>query len=89
LERTFTVASDAFTIACECVDATCVAMLEIQPQAYERIRANPRRFAVLPGHVDHEVEAIVGDERGYVVVEKTAPAAAVVADESAPRDARP
>lgn len=82
LERAFVVASDTFTIACECADANCVEMLEIAPQAYERIRANPRQFAVLPGHVYVEVEAVVAEESDYVIVEKT-DAAAVIAEETA------
>ena len=83
LERAYVVASDTFTIACECADASCVEMLEIAPQAYERIRANPRQFAVLPGHVYVEVEAVVAHESEYVIVEKTAANAALVAEETA------
>ena len=82
LERAFAVASDTFTIACECADARCVQMLDLPPQAYERIRANPRQFAVLPGHVYVDVEAVVANESDYVVVEKTAAVAALIDEET-------
>lgn len=86
LSKTFTIATETFTIACECADATCVGMLELAPQAYERIRANPRQFAVLPGHVYVDVEAVVSESSDYVVVEKTAPNAALIAEEAAEAD---
>lgn len=88
LERRFAIASATFTIACECADASCVRMLEIRPEEYERIRANPRQFAVLPGHVYVEVEAVVGEAGEYLVVEKTAPTAALIAEERAEQDAK-
>jgi hypothetical protein len=49
---------------------------------YEAIRANPRRFFVLPDHVFPEAEEVVGQEEGYVIVEKVG-AAGRVAEASA------
>lgn len=83
LAKTFTIATDTFAIACECADATCVKVLEIEPQTYQRIRANPRQFAVLPGDVYVDVEAVVSESSGYVIVEKNA---AVIAEETAEAD---
>ena len=57
-------------IACECTDAGCVETIEIETVPYGEIRSNPRHFAVLPGHVYPEVEIVVGELDGYVVVEK-------------------
>lgn len=65
-------------IACECADVTCVATIEIDEASYSAIRSNPRRFAVLPGHIVPEVEFVADEFENYVVVEKVAQAAALV-----------
>jgi hypothetical protein len=49
----------------------------ILPDEYLAIRAEPRHFAVLPGHVYPEVEVAVGGNDGYVVVQKTGAAEGV------------
>jgi len=64
-------------ISCECADTDCIDTLELSPEEYEAIRAEPRQFAVLPGHVYPDVEDVVRESKGFVVVEKTAHAAAV------------
>jgi hypothetical protein len=66
--------SGSLAIACECADTTCIETLEIAADEYEAIRAEPRRFAVLPNHVYPDVENIVDEGAGYVVVEKIAAA---------------
>lgn len=57
-------------IACECADLQCIDTLEIARREYEEIRANPRHFAVRAGHVYPDVEIVVRESDGYVVVEK-------------------
>ena len=86
LHASFTAATEALTIACECHDTECIAMLAIAPSAYERVRSHPHRFAVLPGHVLPEVEEIVEEAAAYVVVEKIR-AAAELAEALDPRAA--
>jgi hypothetical protein len=73
---------DTFEIACECADRDCIQMLDIAPADYDAVRSNPRRFVVLPAHVDHEVETVVSDAGAYLVVEKVE-AAAIVAENAA------
>ena len=68
-------ATRTFAIACECAEVTCVEMLEIDAGEYARIRAEPRHFAVLPGHVHADVEVVVRHAENHVVVEKIAAAA--------------
>jgi hypothetical protein len=58
------------TIACECADPACVQTIQISAAEYDDVRRQPRRFAVLPGHVYSDVERVVDEFRGYVVVEK-------------------
>ena len=67
-------ANDTFVVACECADLGCVQTLEIAPDRYFEVRTNPRHFVVLSGHVYAEVERIVSELDGYVVVEKLAAA---------------
>ena len=56
---------------CECARLGCNEMLELTVRAYQRVRAYPRRFAVLPGHERSGVEVVVETQPGYLVVEKT------------------
>ena len=78
LNAAFVSASDTFVIACECADPTCVQTVEVAPDAYAQVRANPRRFVVMRGHVYPDIEDVVGEAYTYVVVEKIARAAEVV-----------
>jgi hypothetical protein len=73
-----------YAIACECADTSCLATLEIRPEEYEAVRESSYRFVVLKGHVFEDVERVVGQRNGYVVVEKVA-AAAEVAKANDPR----
>jgi hypothetical protein len=74
----------SFAISCECADTDCIETLELSPEEYEAIRAEPRQFAVLPGHIYPDVEDVVRESNGFVVVEKIAQAA-VVAEVLDPR----
>jgi hypothetical protein len=74
--------SQTFVIACECADTSCVEMLDINPDEYRGVRADPRWFVVLPGHVYQDVESVTRELNGYVVVEKLA-VAGEVAEETA------
>ena len=86
VNEAFAELSGTFTIACECFDTRCVQTLQISDDAYQQVRAHPKRFAVLPGHVLPDVEEIVEERSGYVVVEKVR-AAAEVAEALDPRGA--
>ena len=55
---------------CECADNSCMAWLEIPAGEYAAVRANPRRFVVLPTHEIPDVETIVERRDGYFVIEK-------------------
>ena len=55
---------------CECGNLGCNMLVEVTAAAYERVRADPRHFILLPGHEIHAVEVIVERDDGYVVVEK-------------------
>lgn len=55
---------------CECARLGCSDLIELSIREYERVRSNPRRFIVLPGHERLEVEIVVERRADYFVVEK-------------------
>ena len=70
---------------CECARLWCDQMVELTVRVYERIRENPRWFVLARGHEVAEIEGVVDEQPGYVVVEKRDVAGAV-AEQSDPRD---
>lgn len=73
---------------CECARLGCNKLIEVRLSEYERVRSNPRRFIVLPGHERSEVEVVVERNPGYLIVEKS-DQAAEKAEETDPRSDRP
>ncbi len=55
---------------CECARLGCNLLIAMRLADYERVRDNPRRFLMVPGHELPAVERVVSDGDGYVVVEK-------------------
>ena len=72
-----------FEIVCECGDAACVERFTITADAYEALRQDVRRFAVMPGHERPDVERTIERRETYLVVEKTDPDAARAAEKLA------
>lgn len=70
---------------CECGYATCTETIQMTVADYEAVRADPTTFAVLPGHEIPDVEDVVAQSDGFVVVRKKAGEAAVLAAELDPR----
>ena len=62
---------------CECARLGCNQLIELTVREYEEIRANPRRFLVVPGHEFPDVETVVESRAGYLIVEKLDQAAKV------------
>jgi hypothetical protein len=74
---------EPFDIVCECGDSGCVERFPITNAAYEAVRRDALRFAVVPGHERPDIERVVETYERYLVVEKTDPDAASAAEESA------
>ena len=55
---------------CECSSELCTDHVPVDMETYRRVREHPRRFLVLPGHVDETLESRVEAHPGYVIVEK-------------------
>jgi hypothetical protein len=70
---------------CECARLGCNLVVEVTGRDYERIRSNPRRFFVAPGHQHLGAERVVETRPNYLVVEKDG-AGGEMAEETDPRD---
>src|SRR5260370_39357647 len=77
----------ADTFVCECVRVDCGGVLDLSIGEYARVRSHPRRFVVLPGHVEPAVDLTVEVYPGYVGVEKRGEAGASAASQAGGRAA--
>ena len=48
----------------------CLERIKLSKDEYERLRSNPIHFAVVRGHERLEIERVVAENDGYLVVEK-------------------
>jgi hypothetical protein len=59
---------------CECGDVTCKEPVRVRLSDYERVRAHPDTFLLVPGHEDAAVESVADDvlaeSNGFNVVRK-------------------
>jgi hypothetical protein len=72
-------------ILCECGQLDCAAQIELSVGTYERVRADPTLFVVVPGHDNPSVEVVVEEQAGFTIVCKDAPPGREVAQETDPR----
>ena len=69
---------------CECGNRGCSGMLSLSLDQYEQVRANGRRFFLIPGHEAPDLERVVDQYEHYLVVEKIG-RGAEIAEEADPR----
>jgi hypothetical protein len=62
--------ADVLPLLCECARSRCTFPIEVDPETFDRVRENPRRFLVAPGHEQLDVESVVERRPGYLIVEK-------------------
>jgi len=72
-------------IVCECARDGCSALITVSHFEYTQARGEPRRFLLVPGHELSELERVVSRHDGFVVVEKEAPGAVTLVEETDPR----
>ncbi len=77
VDQPFIEDAGTYVVACECADLDCIETLEIGREKYAEIRSDGRHFVVLEGHIYQDVERVVDEGSGYVVVEKLGLAAAL------------
>jgi hypothetical protein len=85
INQAFAVTADAMDLVCECGHADCVERVAVDVQAYERVRADPTLFFLVPGHDEPDVETVVDEAAGYAVVRKDPGRPARIARETDPR----
>jgi hypothetical protein len=62
-------------LVCECASLDCREQVELSLAEYERVRADPLRFVIVPGHEIPEAEDVAERGEGFTVVRKHADAA--------------
>jgi len=81
----FSLVSEVADFVCECGKASCAEPIQMTLAEYERIRAQPELFIVVPGHGMPAVEGVIEEGPGYEVVRKHEGEAAQIARETDPR----
>ncbi|HUG89152.1 MAG TPA: hypothetical protein VMP42_10375 [Actinomycetota bacterium] len=72
-------------VLCECGNQSCERVIAITKSEYERVRSDPRHFAVIREHVIADIEDVVDDTDRFVVVAKRGGTPADVVVEEDPR----
>lgn len=82
-ERQGSGAEGKLPFICECSDDRCIERVSVPKAVYQDVRADPRRFLVIPGH-DHDFEHVVERTERYAIVEKEG-RAGEIAEQTDPR----
>ena len=68
--------------ACECADDTCVEKIRLSPHQFLGIESEANRFIVLRGHELPEVEDVIAERDGFLIVSKRGAGAEFVQEHS-------
>jgi hypothetical protein len=63
------------SLICECGKTNCHEKIDMPRKQYEALRANPKHFAVLPGHEDTRIARVIERHQGFFIAEKIGEAA--------------
>jgi hypothetical protein len=55
---------------CECANPECREKVALGEADYERVRSDPRRFVIVPGHELPDVETVIEQDEGWAIIEK-------------------
>ena len=55
---------------CECWQVNCADRIRLSGREWQDVRSRPNRFAVAPGHVAAELEAVIEEYPHFWLVEK-------------------
>jgi hypothetical protein len=83
VNEAFGTITGTMSILCECGMLECIEHIDLTVDEYRRLRTDPRRFAVMPGHELPDVERVVERHDGWFVVEKAEGDAAQLAEDLA------
>ena len=70
MAESFREISKTAAFVCECGRGGCVEQIRLTLQEYDRIRSEPTWFVLVEGHEDRDLERVVSEANGYIVVEK-------------------
>jgi hypothetical protein len=85
LNESFGLLAETMTVICECGMLECSEQIALDLPTYERVRADPTTFVVLPGHEIPDVEEIVEPHDGFNIIRKDPGGPAELARETDPR----
>jgi hypothetical protein len=79
----FSMITEEAEFVCECGNTACTSPVRMSLSTYEEIRSDPKHFFVIKGHEVPEVEKVLSEREGYLVVEKLpgGPAGAAIRDD--------
>lgn len=69
-------------VLCECGREECSGLIALTVAEYEAVHSQDDRFVVLRGHESAEIERVVEDRAGYLVVDKFGEAEEIAEAES-------
>ena len=72
---------------CECSNEACIETVMLSHSEYDRVRAHANLFLVRSGHEQLEVDRVVDQGDGYVLVEKKVAVDEVIAADPRAREA--
>jgi hypothetical protein len=70
IEKNTRPASSFIHVLCECGVEDCERVLAITRPVYEGVRGDARQFVILPPHLISEVEDVVLESDGFLIVAK-------------------
>jgi hypothetical protein len=73
--------ADTIEVLCECGQQGCTSLLSLTIADYDRAHGQRDRFIVAEGHMDPELERVVEEADGYLVVDKFGEAEATAEEE--------
>jgi hypothetical protein len=69
-------------VLCECGRRGCGGVISLTVAEYDGVHAQEDRFVVLPGHQSTELERVVEERTGYLVVDKFGEAEEIAEDDA-------
>jgi hypothetical protein len=69
-------------VLCECGRPACGGVISLTVAEYDGVHSQDDRFVVLRGHESSEIEKVVEERAGYLVVDKFGEAEDIVEEES-------
>jgi hypothetical protein len=74
--------TEELDFACECADDLCVEKIRLSPHRFLGVESETNRFIVLRGHEVPEVEDVIAERDGFLIVSKRGAGAEFVQEHS-------